>query len=253
MKQFLVLLTDTKHSTLEDVRDLLIIVILNSFLTTNIIHLTSALQTFIQLKRSDQLKSLETSLKEHHTSLLTNETKYEEAGVDNPKDIISESNIMSHDSTFDSVNYEDLPWKNKTLHHFFIKCHIISVSGSLPVHSSSDFCIISALFICWESKDLQKDYIDTHHNITKNNIKLLRLNNISKVFLWQTESVTLGRTPWFKPLTRWSKILDIRDSPDRNRTICTITMKKRKVPIKSQFNIWLSHYLSDKDIYKCPH
>ena len=103
------LLTDTKHSTLEDVRDLLIIVILNSFLTTNIIHLTSALQTFIQLKRSDQLKSLETSLNEHHTSLLTSGTKFEEAGVDNPKDIFSESNIMSHDSTFDSVNYEDLP------------------------------------------------------------------------------------------------------------------------------------------------
>ena len=103
------LLTDTKHSTLEDVRDLLIIVILNSFLTTNIIHLTSALQTFIQLKRSDQLKSLETSLKEHHTSLLTNETKYEEGGVDDPKENISKSNIMSHDSTFDSVNYEDLP------------------------------------------------------------------------------------------------------------------------------------------------
>lgn len=102
------LLTDTKHSTLEDVRDLLIIVILNSFLTTNIIHLTSALQAFIQLKRSDYIKSLEHSLKEHQTSLLNNGTESDE-GIDNTKDIISEYKIKSHDSTFDSVNYEDLP------------------------------------------------------------------------------------------------------------------------------------------------
>ena len=106
--QIPVLLTDTEHSTLEDVRDLLIVVILNSFLTTNIIHLTSALQAFIQLKRSDQIKCLEHSLKEHQTSLLRNETEYD-GGVDNTKDIKPDFNIKSHDSTFDSVNYEDLP------------------------------------------------------------------------------------------------------------------------------------------------
>lgn len=103
------LLTDTQHSTLEDVRDLLIIVILNSFLTTNIIHLTSALQAFIQLKRSDHFKSLEHSLKEHQTSLLTNNGTEPDEGIDNTNDTVSEFKIKSHDSTFDSVNYEDLP------------------------------------------------------------------------------------------------------------------------------------------------
>ena len=154
---YLVLLTDTKHSTLEDVRDLLIIVILNSFLTTNIIHLTSALQTFIQLKRSDQLRSLETSLKEHHTSLLTNETKYEEGGVDDPKDNISKSNIMSHDSTFDSVNYEDLPW-TKELEVFDVSTEWPSIiyamrmlfDGSLP--GSWTYCSINYFY--WMSRRL---------------------------------------------------------------------------------------------------
>ena len=151
------LLTDTKHSTLEDVRDLLIIVILNSFLTTNIIHLTSALQTFIQLKRSDQLRSLETSLKEHHTSLLTNETKYEEGGVDDPKENISKSNIMSHDSTFDSVNYEDLPW-TKELEVFYVSTEWPSIiyamrmlfDGSLP--GSWTYCSINYFY--WMSRRL---------------------------------------------------------------------------------------------------
>ena len=112
---FLVLLTDTMHSTLEDVRDLLIIVILNSFLTTNIIHLTSALQTFIQLKRKDLVTIKDSScssmkvmedMEEQHANLLINETKYE---VHQSLVKETDNGIKSHDSTFDSVNYEDLP------------------------------------------------------------------------------------------------------------------------------------------------
>ena len=103
------------HSTLEDVRDLLIIVILNSFLTTNIIHLTSALQTFIQLKRKDMVTIKDSScssmkvmedMEEQHANLLINETKYE---VHQSRVKETDNGIKSHDSTFDSVNYEDLP------------------------------------------------------------------------------------------------------------------------------------------------
>ena len=114
----------TERETLKEVRILLIVIILNTLLTEAVIHLHSVIQTFIEMKRTSLIKTrskdpetASTSCEDSSASLIRNEVGESQvegrsrAEAGSLPDLHGSSSAYPriHDSSFDSLTYDDTP------------------------------------------------------------------------------------------------------------------------------------------------